>query len=117
MKPVAVEQVQLGDPDVSAQVTRVKAANPEAIFVQGHSNEATKIIRTIRQLIPGNVTLLGFDQMTTEQVHRGEPAARKNLEGMIYPHRYPRRAVARQGAGIRHEVRRRGTRTPTRCCP
>jgi branched-chain amino acid transport system substrate-binding protein len=83
LKPVAVEQVQVGDPDVSAQVTRVKATNPQAIFVQGHSNEATKIIRTIRQMIPGNVTILGFDQMTTSKFieESGGPA---NLEGMVY---------------------------------
>ena len=83
LKPVAVEQVQVGDPDVSAQVTRAKAANPQAIFVQGHSNEATKIIRTIRQLIPGPVTILGFDQMTTSKFIE-ESGGAKNLEGMIY---------------------------------
>jgi branched-chain amino acid transport system substrate-binding protein len=83
VKPVAVEQVQVGDPDVSAQVTRVKAANPQAIFVQGHSNEATKIIRTIRQLIPGGVTILGFDQMTTAKF-LDEAGGAANLEGMIY---------------------------------
>lgn len=82
LKPVAVEQVQPGDPDVSAQVTRAKAANPDAIFVQGHSNEATKIIRTIRQLIPGNVAILGFDQMTTAKFVE-EAGGAKNLEGMI----------------------------------
>jgi branched-chain amino acid transport system substrate-binding protein len=83
VKPVAIEQVQVGDPDVSAQVTRVKAANPQAIFVQGHSNEATKIIRTIRQLIPGGVTILGFDQMTTAKF-LDEAGGAANLEGMIY---------------------------------
>jgi branched-chain amino acid transport system substrate-binding protein len=83
VKPVAVEQVQVGDPDVSAQVTRVKAASPQAIFVQGHSNEATKIIRTIRQLIPGGVTILGFDQMTTAKF-LDEAGGAANLEGMIY---------------------------------
>jgi branched-chain amino acid transport system substrate-binding protein len=83
VKPVAVEQVQVGDPDVSAQVTRVKAANPQAIFVQGHSNEATKIIRTIRQMIPGNVLILGFDQMTTSKFIE-ESGGAANLEGMIY---------------------------------
>jgi len=82
IKPVAEEQVQPGDPDVSAQVTRVKAANPDAIFVQGHDTEATKIIRTIRQLIGPKVTLLGFDQMLTSKFieQAGGPA---NLEGMI----------------------------------
>jgi len=82
LKPVATEQVQPGDPDVSAQVTRIKAANPDAIFIQGHSNEATKIIRTIRQLIPGNVPLLGFDQMTTEKFIQ-EAGGAKNLDGML----------------------------------
>jgi branched-chain amino acid transport system substrate-binding protein len=83
VKPVAVEQVQVGDPDVSAQVTRAKAANPQAIFVQGHSNEATKIIRTIRQLIPGPLPILGFDQMTTSKFIE-EAGGPSNLEGMIY---------------------------------
>ena len=83
LKPVAVEQVQVGDPDVSAQVTRVKAATPQAIFVQGHSNEATKIIRTVRQLIPGPVTILGFDQMTTSKFIE-ESGGAQNLDGMIF---------------------------------
>ncbi len=82
IQPVADEQVQPGDPDVSAQGTRVEAANPDAIFVQGHDTEATKIIRTIRQLIGTQVTLLGFDQMMTTKFieQAGGPA---NLEGMI----------------------------------
>jgi branched-chain amino acid transport system substrate-binding protein len=82
VKPVAEEQVQPGDPDVSAQVTRVKSADPDAIFVQGHDAEATMIIRTIRQLIGPKVTLLGFDQMMTSKFieQAGGPA---NLEGMI----------------------------------
>jgi branched-chain amino acid transport system substrate-binding protein len=83
VKPVAVEQVQVGDPDVSAQVTRVKAATPQAIFVQGHSNEATKIVRTIRQMIPGNITILGFDQMTTSKFIE-EAGGPQNLDGMIF---------------------------------
>ena len=66
VQPVAVEQLTVGDPDVSAQVTRIKGKNPEAIFVQGHANETSKIIRTTRQLITDDVLLLGFDQMTTE---------------------------------------------------
>jgi branched-chain amino acid transport system substrate-binding protein len=82
IEPVAVEQVQPGDPDVSAQVTRVKAASPDAIFVQGHSNEASKIIRTIRQLIGYDVTILGFDQLTTEKFIEQAGGAR-NVEGMI----------------------------------
>jgi len=82
VKPVVVEQVQPGDPDVSAQVTRIKAADPDAVFIQGHATEATKIIRTIRQLIPGKLPLLGYDEMTTTKFMQdaGGPA---NLEGMI----------------------------------
>jgi branched-chain amino acid transport system substrate-binding protein len=80
--PVANEQVQPGDPDVSAQVTRIKAANPDAVFVQGHDTEAAMIIRTARQLIGPQVTLLGFDQMMTTKFidQAGGP---KNLNGMI----------------------------------
>jgi branched-chain amino acid transport system substrate-binding protein len=82
VEPVVEEQVQSGDPDVSAQVTRVKAAKPDAIYVQGHSNEATKIVRTIRQLIGFDVTLLGFDQMTTAKFIE-EAGGAKNVEGML----------------------------------
>ena len=81
--PVAVEQLQVGDPDVSAQITRIKSTNPEAIFVQGHANETSKIIRTARQLILGDFLLLGFDQMTTEdfiELAGGCP----NVAGMIF---------------------------------
>ena len=104
LKPVAVEQVQVGDPDVSAQVTRVKAANPQAIFVQGHSNEATKIIRTIRQLIPGQRHHPRLRPDDDEQVHRGE-RRRGEPGGHDLPHRHPGGAVGRQGPpGLRREV-------------
>jgi len=70
---------------VKANVLAMSAileVRPDAIFIQGHSNEATKIIRTIRQMMPGNVTLLGFDQMTTAKFIE-ESGGPKNLEGML----------------------------------
>lgn len=83
VEPIAVEQLQVGDPDVSAQVTRIKAANPEAIFVQGHTNETSKIIRTIRQLILDDVLLLGFDQMTTDDFIELAGGC-SNVAGMLF---------------------------------
>jgi branched-chain amino acid transport system substrate-binding protein len=65
--PVANEQIQVGDADVSAQITRIRAARPEAVFIQGHANEASKAVRTLRQLVRERLPILGFDQMTTAQ--------------------------------------------------
>lgn len=67
VQPVANEQIQVGDADVSAQITRIRAARPEAVFIQGHANEASKAVRTLRQLVRERVQILGFDQMTTAQ--------------------------------------------------
>lgn len=83
VQPVAVEQLTVGDPDVSAQVTRIKGKNPEAIFVQGHANETSKIIRTTRQLIKDDVLLLGFDQMTTENFIELAGGC-SNVAGMLF---------------------------------
>jgi len=83
LKAIAEEQVQVGDPDVSAQVTRIKTKNPQAIFIQGHTNESSKIIRTVRQLIGNDVLLLGFDQMTTEKFIT-QAGGCKNMSGMVY---------------------------------
>ena len=68
---------------MSAQVTRIKAANPDGIFVQGHENETSKIIRTLRQMIPGNYVLLGFDQMATTK-HIELCGGCNNVKGTIY---------------------------------
>jgi branched-chain amino acid transport system substrate-binding protein len=83
VKPVANEQVQPGDPDVSAQVTRVKATSPDGIFLQGHTNESSKVVRTLRQMMPGNYVLLGFDQMATTK-YVEEAGGCGNVRGMIY---------------------------------
>ena len=83
VQPVAVEQLTVGDPDVSAQVTRIKGKKPEAIFIQGHANETSKIIRTTRQLIKDDVLLLGFDQMTTENFIELAGGC-SNVAGMLY---------------------------------
>ena len=83
VQPIAVEQLTVGDPDVSAQVTRIKSKNPEAIFIQGHANETSKIIRTTRQLITDDVLLLGFDQMTTENFIELAGGC-GNVAGMLY---------------------------------
>ncbi len=83
VRPVANEQIQVGDPDVSAQVTRVIASRPNVVFVQGHSNESSKIVRTLRQLSRERLTILGFDQMATTQFIERAGGC-NSLAGLVY---------------------------------
>jgi branched-chain amino acid transport system substrate-binding protein len=83
VQPVSNEQIQVGDADVSAQVTRVLSSRPNAVFIQGHTNESSKIVRTLRQLSRERLQILGFDQMATAQfIERAGGCSA--LAGLIY---------------------------------
>jgi branched-chain amino acid transport system substrate-binding protein len=57
---VANEKYQGGDQDFSAQLTNIKAANPEAIFVPGYYTDVANIAKQVRA-IGITVPLLGGD--------------------------------------------------------
>jgi branched-chain amino acid transport system substrate-binding protein len=57
---VANEKYQGGDQDFSAQLTNIKAANPEAIFIPGYYTDVANIAKQVRA-IGITVPLLGGD--------------------------------------------------------
>ena len=59
---VANEKYQGGDQDFSAQISRIKAAAPEAIYIPGYYTDVANVARQIRNAgIPASVPLLGGD--------------------------------------------------------
>ena len=64
---VAEQAYQAGDQDFSAQLTALKAKNPEAIYIPGYYTEAGLIARKAREL-GINVPLLGSDGWESEKL-------------------------------------------------
>ncbi len=64
---VAEQAYQAGDPDFSAQLTAIKARNPEAVYITGYYTEAGLIGRKAREL---GITapLLGSDGWESEKL-------------------------------------------------
>ncbi|MGL5166978.1 MAG: ABC transporter substrate-binding protein [Afipia sp.] len=60
IKIVSTETFQKGDVDYSAQLTKIKAANPDIIVVGGLAEETANIVRQARQLgIPQSTIIMG----------------------------------------------------------
>jgi branched-chain amino acid transport system substrate-binding protein len=60
IKIVATETFQKGDVDYSAQLTKIKAANPDIVVIGGLAEETANIVRQARQLgIPQTTRILG----------------------------------------------------------
>ncbi|MCA1454119.1 ABC transporter substrate-binding protein [Bradyrhizobium sp. BRP22] len=60
IKIVATETFQKGDVDYSAQLTKIKAANPDILVIGGLAEETANIVRQARQLgIPPSTGILG----------------------------------------------------------
>lgn len=60
IKIIATETFQKGDVDYSAQLTKIKAANPDIIVIGGLAEETANIVRQARQLgIPHSTVILG----------------------------------------------------------
>ncbi len=60
IKIVATETFQKGDVDYSAQLTKIKAANPDILAIGGLAEETANIVRQARQLgIPPSTVILG----------------------------------------------------------
>ncbi|MFM9874080.1 MAG: ABC transporter substrate-binding protein [Fimbriimonadaceae bacterium] len=58
---VAEESYQAGETNFGGQLTRVKATNPDGIFMSGYFNEVGPMSRQIRQAGMTNVILMGGD--------------------------------------------------------
>ncbi len=83
-KIVADQKYSSGDKDFKAQLTSIKAANPEAIFVPGYYTEAGLIVRQARQL-GINVPLFGGDGWEAPELLQ---IGGKDMEGTYYSTHY-----------------------------
>jgi branched-chain amino acid transport system substrate-binding protein len=81
---VAEQKYSGGDKDFKAQLTAIKAENPDAIFVPGYYNEAGLIVQQARQL-GINVPLFGGDGWEAPELLQ---IAGKALEGTYYSTHY-----------------------------
>jgi branched-chain amino acid transport system substrate-binding protein len=98
-----------GDSDFSAQLTTIKAKNPQAIFVPGYYTEVGNIAVQSRRLSL-NVPLLGGDGWDSPQLMQIGGAA---LNGSYFSNHYsPERATPTAAAFIA-EYRRRHEDTPS----
>jgi len=76
---VAQQQYATGDTDFSSQLTKIKAANPDLLFMSGYYPEGSKIAQQARQL-GMNVQMLGSDGYASDQLPKLGGAA---VEGML----------------------------------
>jgi branched-chain amino acid transport system substrate-binding protein len=83
-KVVADQAFSGGDPDYSAQLNNIKAANPQAIFIPGYYTEAGNIAIQARKL-GITVPLLGGDGWDSEQLANIGGSA---IEGCYYSNHY-----------------------------
>jgi len=83
-KIIADQAFSGGDQDFSAQLTAIRASNPQAIFIPGYYTEAGNIALQARKL-GISVPLLGGDGWDSEQL----PAIGKDaIEGCYYSNHY-----------------------------
>ena len=67
---LTTETFETGETDFSAQLTRIKDSNPDAIFVSVPLSETTKILMQGRQLsIPIDVPFIVTLTLTSDQIH------------------------------------------------
>lgn len=77
IKIIATETFQKGDVDYSAQLTKIKAANPDIIVIGGLAEETANLVRQARQLgIPESTRILGaIAAISTKLAELAGPAA------------------------------------------
>jgi branched-chain amino acid transport system substrate-binding protein len=83
-KVVAEQKYSSGDKDFKAQLTAIKAANPDAIFVPGYYTEAGLVVLQARQL-GLTIPLIGGDGWEAPELIQ---IAGKSLEGTYYSTHY-----------------------------
>jgi branched-chain amino acid transport system substrate-binding protein len=83
IKILATETFQKGDVDYSAQLTKIKATNPDLIVIGGLAEETANIVRQARQLgIPSSTVILGTNAaISTKLAELAGPAADGVLVG------------------------------------
>jgi branched-chain amino acid transport system substrate-binding protein len=89
---VAQEAYGDGDNDFSAQLTAIRAANPDFIYVPGYYTEVVNIARQARQL-GLNVPLIGGDGWDSEELKNAGPALNGSYYSNHYSHQDTRPAV------------------------
>lgn len=73
---LATETFEFGDRDFSAQLTRIKELNPDAIFISAQTTETTEVIIQARQLgIPVEVPFISSLTLTISEIERAAGAA------------------------------------------
>ncbi len=80
----AFETYATGDRDFSAQLTKIKASQPDLIFLPAYYNDAALIAQQARQL-GLNQQFLGSDAWSTPEIIR---LAGKNIEGSYFCNHY-----------------------------
>lgn len=83
---VSTQTYQKGDPDFSAQLTKIRAANPQVIFIPGYYTDVGNIALQARNL-GVKVPLLGGDGWDSEQLGK---IAGKSIDGCFYSNHYSR---------------------------
>jgi branched-chain amino acid transport system substrate-binding protein len=76
---VGKEQYTTGDTDFKAQLTKIKAASPELLFLSGYYPEGSKIAQQAKEL-GMNVQILGSDGYASDELSKLGGAA---VEGML----------------------------------
>lgn len=83
-KVVASEAYQKGDPDFSAQLTRIRAAEPDVVFIPGYYTDVSNIAIQARRLGVA-VPLLGADGWDSEKLGQNAGDA---INGCFYSNHY-----------------------------
>jgi branched-chain amino acid transport system substrate-binding protein len=81
---VAKETYQKGDPDFSAQLTKIRAAQPDVVFIPGYYTDVGNIALQARKL-GVDMPLLGGDGWDSEELGK---IAGKSINGCYYSNHY-----------------------------
>jgi branched-chain amino acid transport system substrate-binding protein len=81
---VAKETYQKGDPDFSAQLTKIRAAQPDVVFIPGYYTDVGNIALQARKL-GVSMPLLGGDGWDSEELGK---IAGKSINGCYYSNHY-----------------------------
>lgn len=84
---VATQRYQAGDLDFKAQLTAIKASNPDILFVPGYYGDVGPIARQARE-VGLNVPLLGGDGWDSPKLVPGAGGPGKALEGSYFTNHY-----------------------------
>ncbi len=106
---VGKEQYTTGDTDFKAQLTKLKGASPELLFLSGYYPEGSKIAQQAAEL-GMKVQLLGSDGYASDELSQ---ARRRRSRGHAGLHLLRLLEDRPGGAGVRQGIPRPSTRAPT----